>query len=166
MKAPTPAKVAWQSDTWPAAPVVRVMDMNTSDSPRPPVMTKTQVLDTHVSMEITMSTRTAGPMNRSELVSMTERSGGRIGVGGGSTDARGSSLDPRRRSFGWNANSPSSSTKGIAESSPVDQTLPAGAYPVVSPMATPIPTDATAAITGDSSPAMAAPAMAATRSTV
>ena len=54
----------------------------------------------------------------------------------------------------------------MAESSPVDQTLPAGAYPVVSPITTPIPIDASAAMPRDSRPAMAAAAMAATRSTV
>ena len=53
MKAATPARVAWQSDSCPPMPVMRVIERKMVERAKPALKTFSQVLGIQVSIEIT-----------------------------------------------------------------------------------------------------------------
>ena len=97
VKAPMPAKVAWQSDNWPAMPVIRVTERRMIERVRPLLNTVSQVTGIQVSME----TQKAANRTHHAVLMMRSMLGARvvaaIGSGGGSMVARGSRLASRLR---------------------------------------------------------------------
>jgi hypothetical protein len=57
VKAPTPARVPWHSESWPAMPVMRVMESSTVESASPALKAASQVVGIQVSMETQKSAR-------------------------------------------------------------------------------------------------------------
>jgi hypothetical protein len=126
VNAPTPASVAWQSESWPAMPVIKVMESSTVERASPALKTPSQVVGIHVSIETqnaARSTHHALRMIRSILGVLDMAA---VGGGGGSMVARGSRLRSSVRIPGRTSRAATRKKNGSAGSTAENMRLEVG----------------------------------------
>ena len=163
MNAPTPAKVAWHSDSSPPIPVMSVIERKMIEYTSPEAKVKVQSPGTQVRTDTTAASASARPPSRMTRSSSRLRVATMEGGGGGSQAERGSSRSFSERMRLRVTRRRARRRKGIAGSSPVCHTLEGAKYPEASPSITPRRIPPTKASRTSARSPSAAAASAATR---
>ena len=95
VNAPTPASVAWHRESWPAIPVMSVIDNRTIEIVIPLLKTVAQGPGIHVSIDTQKTAKTIHHNGRMILSIVGARAAAAMGGGGGSIVASGSRLESR-----------------------------------------------------------------------
>ncbi len=162
MKAPTPARVAWQRDSWPPIPVIKVIERKIVEKAIPELKTFSHVFGIQVSIDTTNAPSSTYHATRMTRSISGARSLATAGGGGGSTEASGSLVWSSLRSPGTKTSASTKTTKGSEVKTADDQTLEAGRYPWSTVSSTPIRIPTSTAIGIERNTPQAAAAMAAT----
>ena len=117
----------WQSDNWPAMPVMRVIESSTVARAMPELKTASQVLGIQVSMDTAKPARITHHRRRIHLSMVGTREDDAAGGGGGSMVARGSLLRSSSRIPGRMSNAATSTKNGSPGITAENSRLPVGA---------------------------------------
>ena len=112
VKAPTPARVAWHRDNWPAMPVISVMESRTIDRVRPLLKTVVHASGIQVSMDTQKPANRIHQSTRMMRFMLGARACAAMGGGGGSIVANGSRLASSARIPGKNSRAATKKRKG------------------------------------------------------